>query len=131
MAHFIRDNADLRFYLERWIDWDKLLEMVEIRSDDPDAPVDGKEAKEFWLEILDLIADFAANEIAPHAEELDKKAVSMVDGEVVFPDRLNGIFEQIAGMELHGICLPRELGGMNCPLFLYMLQCELSSVGQT
>jgi len=127
MAHFIRDNTDLRFYLEQWIDWDKLWEMSEVRIEDPDAPADGKEAKEFWLDILDLIAEFAANEIAPHAAELDIEAVSLVDGEVVFPPRLESIFEQIRGMELHGICLPRELGGMNCPLFMYMVQCELIS----
>ena len=46
---------------------------------------------------------------------------------MVFPPVLDGIFEQIGAMGLHGICLPRELGGMNCPLFLYMLQCELVS----
>jgi alkylation response protein AidB-like acyl-CoA dehydrogenase len=127
MAHFIRDNPDLQFYLEQWIDWDQLREMSEIRDNDPDAPVDGKEAKEFWLEVLDLIADFAANEVAPHAQELDRAGVSLEQGEVIFPARLDGIFEQIAAMGLHGICLPRELGGMNCPLFLYMVQCELMS----
>ena len=127
MAHFIRDNSDLQFYLDQWVDWDQLREMSEIRDNDPDAPVDGKEAKEFWLEVLDLIADFAANEVAPHAQELDRDGVSLEQGEVIFPARLDGIFEQIAAMGLHGICLPRELGGMNCPLFLYMVQCELIS----
>ena len=127
MAHFIRDNPDLQFYLDRWIDWGALRAMSEIRTDDPDAPASDEEAAEFWKEILDLIADFSANEIAPHGAQLDREAVEMVDGEVVFPERLQGIFEQIAAMGLHGICLPRELGGMNCPLFLYMVQCEIIS----
>jgi alkylation response protein AidB-like acyl-CoA dehydrogenase len=127
MAHFIRDNADLQFYLDRWIDWGALFEMSEIRSGDPDAPQSPEEAAEFWKEILELIADFSAKEIAPHSAELDRDGVSLVDGEVVFPERLQSIFDQIAAMGIHGLCLPRELGGMNCPLFIYMVQCELIS----
>ena len=127
MANFIADNADLQFYLDKWIDWSALHEMSELNPDDPEAPQSAQEAKEFWREILELIAEFAANEIAPHAAALDHEAVALVDGEVQFPEKLDGIFEQIAAMGLHGICLPRELGGMNCPLFLYMVQCELVS----
>jgi hypothetical protein len=66
MAHFIKDNPDLQFYLDRWIDWGALRAMSEIRTGDPDAPESDEEAAEFWKEILDLIADFLANEIAPH-----------------------------------------------------------------
>jgi 3-(methylthio)propanoyl-CoA dehydrogenase len=127
MGNFIQDNTDLQFYLDRWIDWGALYEISELNPEDPEAPANGAEAGEFWREILDLIAEFAANEIAPHSAELDHEAISLVDGEVVFPERLNIIFEQIAEMGIHGICLPRELGGMNCPLFLYMVQCELVS----
>jgi 3-(methylthio)propanoyl-CoA dehydrogenase len=127
MANYIHDNADLQFYLDHWIDWRSLYDLSELNPEDPEAPKDAEEAAVFWREILELIAEFAANEIAPHGAALDREAVSLVDGEIQFPAVLDGIFEQIAAMGLHGICLPRELGGMNCPLFLYMLQCELMS----
>ena len=127
MANFISDNSDLQFYLDRWIDWEQLYELTELNAQDPSAPASPEEAKDFWREILDLISDFACNEIAPHGAELDREGVSLVDGEVVFPARLDSIFSQIAEMGIHGICLPRELGGMGCPLFLYMVQCEIIS----
>lgn len=127
MANYIQDNPDLQFYLDRWIDWEHLYSMSEIRESDPDAPENATEATELWKEVLELIADFSANEIAPHSAQLDAEGVALVDGEVVFPERLQSIFDQIASMGLHGLCLPRELGGMNCPLFLYMVQCELIS----
>ena len=82
MANFIADNADLQFYLDKWIDWSALHEMSELNPDDPEAPQSAQEAKEFWREILELIAEFAANEIAPHAAALDHEAVALVDGEV-------------------------------------------------
>ena len=127
MANFISDNPDLQFYLDKWIDWEQLYTLSELNPSDPSAPANAEEAADFWREILDLIADFASNEIAPHGAELDREGVSLVDGEVVFPARLDSIFSQIADMGIHGICLPRELGGMGCPLFLYMVQCEIVS----
>jgi len=127
MGNYIHDNSDLQFYLDRWVDWDALFSMSELNPQDPEAPKTAEEAKEFWRDILELIAEFSANEIAPVSGQMDKEAVSLVDGEVQFPPALDGLFEQIAAMGLHGLCMPRELGGMNCPLFLYMLQCELVS----
>ena len=57
MANFIADNADLQFYLDKWIDWSALHEMSELNPDDPEAPQSAQEAKEFWREILELIAE--------------------------------------------------------------------------
>ena len=125
MANFITDNPDLQFYLDRWIDWKKLYELTELNPTDPSAPQSAEEAAVFWREILSLIGDFATHEIAPHGAELDTQGVALESGEVVFPPRLDTIFSQIADLGIHGVCLPRELGGMGCPLFLYMVQCEL------
>ncbi len=46
-------------------------------------------------------------------------------GEARFPPRAAGIFEQIKQLELHGLCVPRELGGLNAPMALYYLLSEL------
>jgi len=126
MAHFVDDNPDLKFYLDHWIDWERIFSEVEI-CQDGEGPADAAEARELWREILDLIGDFAANEIAPHQAELDREGVELVDGEIVSSARLESIFDQIREMGLHGLCVPREYGGMNCPMMLYMLQMELIS----
>jgi alkylation response protein AidB-like acyl-CoA dehydrogenase len=126
MANFLTDNDDLQFYFNKWIDWDNLYEHIEL-YEDPEGPADAKEAREFWGEILNLVGDFAANEIAPYSAQLDREAVSLVDGDVVFPQRLESIFSHLSEMGLHGLCLPRELGGMNCPILLYLLQGEIIS----
>ena len=44
---------------------------------------------------------------------------------MVFPDRLAGIFEKIRELDLHGLPVPRELGGMNAPMLVYFLNSEL------
>ncbi|MFT7521114.1 MAG: alkylation response protein AidB-like acyl-CoA dehydrogenase [Kiritimatiellia bacterium] len=33
--------------------------------------------------------------------------------------------DQLADLELHGLCLPEYLGGMNCPFVIYLLNAEI------
>ncbi|MEA2701278.1 MAG: hypothetical protein QOI66_5549, partial [Myxococcales bacterium] len=42
-----------------------------------------------------------------------------------FPPRLEAISRKIGELGLHGMNLPRELGGMNAPMLLYFINAEL------
>ncbi len=129
MANFYQDNEDLRFYVERYIDWAPVVELTERFYKQPDGFKDHGEAKEFYQDILNLIGEFIADEVAPHAAQIDREGVNYKDGEAHFPERLQSIFEQINALELHGMCLPRELGGQNCPLTLFYLANEVMGRG--
>lgn len=126
MSNFFLDNDDLRFYVDHGIDWDALVGEVET---DGDTFSETSEATDFYRDILELMGEFSASEIAPHAAEIDREEMRLVDGEVVVPPRLTTIFEKIREMELHGMCLPREMGGMNCPLLVYVLAAEILARG--
>ncbi|HEX4456874.1 MAG TPA: acyl-CoA dehydrogenase family protein, partial [Polyangia bacterium] len=126
---FYQDNDDLRFYVEKWIDWEPLYRLTEADGKAEGAPKSLAEAVEFYKETLGLIGNFVADEIAPHGAQLDREAVDFVDGEAVFPKRLAGIFEQIKALGLHGLCVPRELGGMNAPALVYYLASEVFARG--
>ena len=125
MANFYKDNDDLRWYVEKGIDWDRLIELTERRFVDEDGPADVAEAKAFYEDILTMVGEFVATEIAPHAAEIDEEGVRLEEGEVVFPPRLQRIFDQIRDLELHGLTVPRELGGMNAPMLVYFLNSEV------
>ena len=125
MGNFFKDNADLQFYFEEGIDWPKLVEVTEHGFRSPDGPANTEEAVELYRDVADLIGQFVADEIAPHAAQLDHEKVGLENGEATHPERLQGIYDQIREMELHGMCLPRELGGMNSPLMLYFLTSEI------
>jgi alkylation response protein AidB-like acyl-CoA dehydrogenase len=129
MANFFHDNEDLKFYVEKGIDWEPLVRTTEMDYRVPGAFPSAKEALDFYKEILDMVGGFVADEIAPHAAQLDREAVELKDGEVVFPARLQGIFDQIKALGLHGMTVPRELGGMNAPLLLYYLASEIFARG--
>jgi alkylation response protein AidB-like acyl-CoA dehydrogenase len=127
--NFFEDNDDLRFYIDKGIDWEPLVRLTEMDFKSPGGPTSVAEAVEFYKETLSMIGGFVADENAPHAAQLDREAVDFVDGEAVVPARLAGIFEQIKSLGLHGLAIPRELGGMNAPAILYYLASEVMGRG--
>jgi len=124
MANFYTDNEDLRFYVDRYVDWQELLRLTELGGSE-EGFQDVDEALGFYRGALELVGDFAANEIAPRSAEIDRSRHQLKDGRVVIPPVMEEIFAQIRGLELHGLCLPRELGGMNSPFLVFLLNAEL------
>ena len=130
-TNYFSDNADLRYYVEKGIDWATLVDHVEFgravpdAPPDPDAPASLEEAVEFYSDVLAMAGELAAAEVAPRAAEIDREHAHIEDGEVVSPPPLQAIWDALAASGLTGLCLPRELGGMNAPLMVYMLNAEV------
>ncbi len=129
MANFFTDNEDLLFYVDHYIDWASLFELTEFAGASEDGFEDVDEAVEFYRGTLDLVGEFAANEVAPLSATIDREHHELVDGVVKAPPVLAGIFEQLGALMLHGLCVPRELGGMNAPLLVFQLNAELLARG--
>ncbi len=125
MANFFTDNEDLQWYLDKGIDWQPIVDSTEFGFKLPDGFRDLEEARGFYRDILTMFGEFVAEEIAPHVAEIDRQGVLFADGEAGFPPRLEGIFRQIGELDVHGMCLPRELGGVNAPVILHNIQNEL------
>ncbi len=125
MANYFKDNQDLQFYFQKGIDWDSLTNLGEraFGEDYPFASPD--EAVEFYRDIAEMVGEFVAEEIAPHTQAIDREGVRLEAGEIIFPKELDLIFEKIRKLDLHSLCLPRELGGMNAPVLLYLINSEV------
>ena len=125
MANFFDDNADLQFYLGPGVDWDTLAWVTELGFRHPDGFRDAAQATGFYREVAQSVGAFAAEEVAPWAAEIDRQGVLFREGEASFPPRLASIFSKMAGLDLFGLTLPREIGGMNAPMLLYFINGEL------
>ena len=123
--NYYSDNEDLRWHLNNTIDWEHLVALYERDYTLEGGPASLAEAKEFYIEILEQIGAFVANEIAPRATALDEKGNKLVDGEVVPPSETEEIFSQLGEMGMFGLTLPREFGGLNVPFALYFALCEV------
>jgi len=125
MANFYEDNADLRYYLERGVDWEPLVRTTENDFRDPDGFDSVEEAVEMYADVLSMIGGFIGEEVAPRVDEIDRAHPRLEAGEVVYPPVWDEIFSAIKELELHGMCVPRSLGGMNLPLLLLQFQNEI------
>lgn len=125
MANFYTDNEDLQWYVEKGIDWRPIVESIEHGFQLEDGFQNLAEAKDFYREIALMFGEFVADEVAPHSAEIDREGVLFEDGQPGFPPRLQAIFEQIKELDLHGMCLPRELGGVNAPVTLSNIHLEM------
>jgi hypothetical protein len=124
MANYFKDNDDLRYYVTRGIDWEKLLRLGHIGAD-PEAPSSPDEARELYTDIAEMFGELVAEEVAPRAAAIDRHGNRLEDGEVIEPPEMKEIFSQLAQLDLHALNLPRELGGMAAPMLLYFVHTEL------
>jgi 3-(methylthio)propanoyl-CoA dehydrogenase len=129
MASFLSDNADLQYYLGSGVDWEYLATVSERGFRDPEVCRSAEEARAFYRDVVTMVGEFAAREVAPFAAEIDSQPLLLEAGEVQIPARLSSIFAQLGELGLHGLNLPRELGGMNAPMLIYFINCELLARG--
>ena len=125
MANFFTDNVDLQYYVDKGIDWAPLIDAVEF----PRTDTNKAEMIESYREVLELLGTFSGEQIGPYADELDSQEMRVVDGEVPIAPRMAKILESAQELGLHGLSIPTDLGGMNCPLMLYYLNAELMGRG--
>jgi len=124
MGNFLRDNDDLAYYLDKGLDWAELVELTEHGYRDEAGHSDLDEALDLYTDILETIGELAADEIAPRAAAIDRQGTRLVDGEVVVCDEFAALIQTMKELDLHSMCLPRELGGLNCPMLLYFIAAE-------
>jgi hypothetical protein len=125
MANFFTDNEDLLYYVSRGLDWDPLVDATEHGYRTEGGFANRDEAVSYYRDVLEMVGEFVAEEIAPHSAEIDRQGVRLERGRVEVGARQAAIFEKIKGLELHSMCLPRELGGSNCPMLIYFIESEL------
>jgi alkylation response protein AidB-like acyl-CoA dehydrogenase len=125
MANFLTDNEDLQYYLQEGIDWEPLVALTELGYRSPDGWRSSAEALAFYRDTTSMVGELVADEIAPHGAQIDREGVHLNNGEAHFGPRLQGICEKISELGLHGLMIPRELGGMNAPVLVYFINAEL------
>ena len=125
LANYLADNDDLLFYLERGVDWAPVVALVEQDYQAPGGYTSRDEAVSAYQDILQMVGSFAAEEVAPHAPAIDRKGVKMKDGEAVLPPEMDAIFAKIKDLDLHALALPREVGGVNCPMLVHFMVTEI------
>jgi len=125
MANFFTDNDDLLFYFDRGIDWASLVSVTEYGYRTADGFKAAPEAVQFYREVAETVGELVAEQVAPRATGIDRNDTHLENGEAVESEETKAIFEAFKAAELHKLCIPRELGGLNAPLLVYFLGAEM------
>ena len=126
MANFYLDNDDLQFYINQFIPWDEIVKLVERDPSAEDAPKNGEEALEFYRDVLGLVGEFVAEEVAPVGRIIDAEGMHLdADGEVRGGEAQEALLQKLKELGLFGLTLPREWGGSNAPVLLYFIINEM------
>ncbi len=130
MPNFYRDNDDILFHMKN-MDLSRVVELKENQFADKDhydiAPGSVEEAVETYDSVMDLVGDIAGNVIAPKAMEVDQLGATFENGEVKYAKATAESLEVCKQSELFGFTLPRQYGGLNCPVTIYTIAIEMIS----
>lgn len=123
--NFYLDNADLRFYIEEAVDWDSIVALVEHGSAPEDCPASVRDARDGYEDILKEMGKFVARQVDPVSRAIENFGTKIVDGDVVVAPEFEKIFKGLKKLDVYGMPLPRELGGLNAPATVYLAASEM------
>ena len=128
-SNFFSDNADLRWYVDRGVDWAPLVEATEYGFRAPDAIKDIDAAVTFYREVLESVGELSAKYVGAKSSAMDTEHPRVEGGSVIEGPAVTAAFDAFRAAELHRLVFPREFGGLNAPLLVYYLAGEVIARG--
>ena len=130
MPNFYTDNPDIKLNLER-LDLKALADIVEgdySNSIEHDfAPANSEEAAQNYLDILEVVGDICAGPIFERSRQIDEEGHICVNGDVTMNPLVLDNLNDFKEMNLMGISLPYEYGGLNMPQTVKIAIIEMVS----
>ncbi len=123
--NFYLDNDDLRFWVEKAIDWDVLIDLCEHGSKPEDKPASVRDARDTYEDVLKEVGKFVAKQVDPFARKMDTEGTRMENGVVITSPAMDKIFKGLKKLDVYGLPVPRELGGLNAPVAVYLAVAEM------
>jgi alkylation response protein AidB-like acyl-CoA dehydrogenase len=125
MANFYLDNADLKFHIDKNLDWQELFNWL---SPDEKNAVSCSTFEEYissWKEVLEAFGEIAGEEIAPHAQKVEQEKLLLKDGKVEFPPQLSHNLKVLKEFGVGGFSVSPEYGGMGALFVFDMIGAEM------
>jgi len=141
-GNFYDDNPDLQFTIEHFLNWDKIVPLVEenfadaakyAQENDPQlelAPSNTEEAVENYKMIFQQLGEIAGKALAPVAHEMDKEGLKFDNGKVIFPESLLKVLNIVEESGFLAYTCKRQYGGLNLSISGEMPILEQLSRGE-
>jgi alkylation response protein AidB-like acyl-CoA dehydrogenase len=132
MSNFFKDNEDLIFQFEN-LHLDDVISSRENNFTEseayPFAPLSVDDAMDSYRRVLEVVGDIAGEFVSPRAAEVDREGCHFENGSVTYAKGVAEALERLSQANVMGMTLPREYGGLNFPITIYMMAVEMVSRG--
>jgi 3-(methylthio)propanoyl-CoA dehydrogenase len=108
--NYFSANADLAFYYEKVIDWERLVPLYA-EGEDAQQP---RQTAASWREALSVAGDFVGHEVSARAAEVDRLGTPHAGDIKVSPPMAENL-KGLADLGVIGLSVPREYGGEGMP----------------
>jgi alkylation response protein AidB-like acyl-CoA dehydrogenase len=125
--NFFTTSDDLLFTFNRVVPWKEIVPVIEEGFQDPAGPNSVDEAVDLYREALTLVGEYAGNEIAGRAREVDEAGAWHRDGPIGLPEPLRKNLEGLKELGVAGLSVPREYGGESFPFTVSSMALEMIS----
>jgi alkylation response protein AidB-like acyl-CoA dehydrogenase len=120
--NYYTDSPEWTYLFKNAVDWETILPLYYKSFPTEDGFNNKDELMGFFEEILSNTGDWAANSIAPRATRLDAEGSGkVIDGHVTITPALKELYEEAKKLDVVGISIPKEYGGLGVPLMVTMV----------
>ena len=119
------DNSDLKFWIEHGVEWEPLIDLCEHGAKPEDRPASVREARDSYEDVLREVGKFVAKQVLPFSRKIDQEGTRMENGEVITSPTMEKVFKGLKKLDIFGLPVPRELGGLNTPVAVYLAAAEM------
>ncbi len=122
MLNYFNDDTEYQWLYKNAIDWDKILPLYYPTFPTQDGLNSKEEILQFLSELLATTGSWTATSVKERAAKLDRVgAGKIVNGRTVPGPELEELYKEAKELDLIGLLMPREFGGMQVPQTLQFI----------
>lgn len=120
--NFYTDSSEWKYLFKNAVDWDTIIPLYYPSFPTEDGFKNKEEVISFFEEILVNTGEWTANSVAPRARVLDEAGSGkVVNGHVEVSAPLKEFYAEAMNLDIVGMGVSKDLGGMGLPLIVPML----------
>lgn len=124
--NYFSDSPEWQWMFENAIDWDTILPLYYAQYPTPDGLENKEEVISYLKEVLAGVGDWASGSVKEIGHQLDLEGAGTVkDGKTHPGPALTRMVNEATELQVFGITLPHEYGGMGLPNSVYLVSQDL------
>jgi alkylation response protein AidB-like acyl-CoA dehydrogenase len=121
-VNYFSDESEWQWLFKNGIDWDSIINLYYPSFPTEDGFENKEEVIDFLKELLTQTGEWAGTSIKEIGELLNKDGAGTVkDGRTVPGPHLERLYKEARELSVYGLPLPREFGGLETPVSIYMI----------